>query len=248
MSGQPPAAAGAFQIASLTGKQLQIVVRDVGWKLGNVSLEGLQMPNGMQIIFAKIVHVIIEELGWVEEPNGTPYFSFSGGVAIGAGGGQRTTPSGNSSDSSSSGFGIRVRRLRFRLNSDASQPLVKLDGIFLNLSYGPVTVAGFGYISDYTDSGWAVDEWGFGVSVSLALGFGTFQLAAEFVKGSRKNIATPSQQFGYFLAALSVGYIPAGPFGLVRRPRARRRQHGAEPRFDVPRRRGDGVAQVASAT
>ncbi|MGA9732716.1 MAG: hypothetical protein WBQ83_18700, partial [Candidatus Acidiferrales bacterium] len=214
VSGQPPAAAGAFQIASLTGKQLQIVVRDVGWKLGNVSLEGLQMPNGMQIIFAKIVHVIIEELGWVEEPNGTPYFSFSGGVAIGAGGGQRTTPSGNSSDSSSSGFGIRVRRLRFRLNSDASQPLVKLDGIFLNLSYGPVTVAGFGYISDYTDSGWAVDEWGFGVSVSLALGFGTFQLAAEFVKGSRKNIATPSQQFGYFLAALSVGYIPAGPFGL----------------------------------
>ena len=89
VSGQPPAASGIFQLTSLTGKPLQIVIRDIGWKLGGLTLEGLQMPNGMQLIFCNIVHIIIEELGWVEEPNGTPYFSFSGGIAIGSGGGQR---------------------------------------------------------------------------------------------------------------------------------------------------------------
>ncbi len=214
VSGTPPSGNDVFQIASLTGKPLQIVIHDVGWKLGTLTLEGLQMPNGMQIIFAGIIHIIIEELGWVEEPNGTPYFSFSGGIAIGTGGGQRPTPTGTGSDSSGSGFGIRVRRLRFRLNSDSSQPLVKLDGVFLNLSYDPVTVAGFGYISNYTDSGWTINEWGFGVSVSLPLGVQTFQLSAEFVKGSRQNIATPSQQFDYFLAALKLSFLPCGPFAL----------------------------------
>ncbi len=214
VSGAPPSTNNVFQIASLTGKPLQIVIHDIGWKLGTLTLSGLQMPDGMQIIFAKTVAIIIEEMGWVEEPNGTPYFSFSGGIAIGAGGGQRTTPVGEGSDSSSSGFGIRVRRLRFRLNSDSSQPLFKLNGVFLNLSYGPVTVSGFGYISNYVDSGWTINEWGFGVSVSLALGIGTFQLSAEFVKGNRRNIATPSQQFDYFLAALSLGYLPAGPVAL----------------------------------
>ena len=218
VAGQPPAggssSGGAFQITSLTGKPLQVILHDLGWKLGNLSLDGLQMPNGMQLIFAKIVHVIIEELGYVEEPNGTPYFSFSGGVALGSSGGQKTTPSGNASDSSSSGFGIRVRRLRFRLNDDGTQPPVKLDGIFLNLSYGPVTVAGFGYISDFVDTGWHVNEWGFGVSVDLKLGIGEFKLSAEFVKGNRENLSDATQHFGYFLAALTLGYLPAGPFAM----------------------------------
>ena len=214
VSGKPPGGGGAFQITSLTGKPLQIVIHDLGWKLGNFSLDALQMPDGMQMIFANFLHIIVEELGYVEEPNGTPYFSFSGGVALGSSGGQKTTPSGDAKESSSSGVGIRVRRLRFRLNGDETQPLMKLDGIFLNLSYGPVSVAGFGYISDYVDTGWHVKEWGFGVSVNLKLGFGTFGLAAEFVKGNRQEISDASQQFDYWLAALKLSYMPAGPFAL----------------------------------
>lgn len=214
VQGQPPSGGGGFQITSLTGKPLQVVIHDLGWKLGNLSLDGLQMPNGMQLIFAKVLHVIIEELGYVEESNGTPYFSFSGGVALGSSGGQPTKPSGNASDSSNGGFGIRVRRLRFRLNEDGTQPPMKLDGIFLNLSYGPASVAGFGYISDYVDTGWHVSEWGFGVSVQLNLQLATFSLSAEFVKGDRENVTDPTQHFAYFLAALSLGYLPAGPFAL----------------------------------
>jgi hypothetical protein len=216
VSGLPSGGSSFFKITSLTGKPLSVVIRDLGYKLGHFSLDGLQMPDGMQLVFADTVKIIIEELGWVEEPNGTPYFSFSGGVAIGgSGGGKTVKPSGDASDSGGgNGFGIRVRRLRFRLNDDGSQPFFKLDGIFLKLAYGPVDVEGFGYISDFTADGWAIKEWGFGVKVALKLMAMEFSLAAEFIKGKRTNLSDASQDFSYFLAALELGFLPAGPIGL----------------------------------
>jgi hypothetical protein len=210
----PAESSGIFQITSLTGKQLSVVLRDIGWKLGNISMSGLSMPDGMQLIFANVVHVIIEELGWVEEPNGAPYFSFSGGVSIGKAGGDSQTPKGNASESSSGGFGIRVRRLRFLLNGDSSQPFMKIDGIFLKIAYGPVDVEGFGYISDFTAGEWAIKEWGFGVKVKLQLIAMEFDLSAMFLKGTQRKLADPSQEFSYFLAALELGYLPAGPIAL----------------------------------
>jgi hypothetical protein len=203
-----------FKMRSLTGKQLSVVIKDLGWKLGHFSLDGLQFPDGMQLIFANTVRIIIEEMGWVEEPNGTPYFSFSGGVAIGFGGGNAVKPNGSAGDDQGNGFGIRVRRLRFRLNDDASQPLFKLDGAFLKLKYGTIDIEGFGYISDYSDSGWAIKEWGFGVKVVLSAVAMTFSVSAEFIKGNRRNLGDPAQHFDYFLAAASLGFLPAGPIGL----------------------------------
>jgi hypothetical protein len=204
-----------FKMRSLTGKPLSLVIHDLGYKLGTFSLDGLQFPDGMQLIFANTVTIIIEEMGWVEEPNGTPYFSFSGGVAIGFGGGNAGKPAGNSSDDQGNGFGIRVRRLRFRLNDDGTQPIFKLDGVFLKLQFGPtIDIEGFGYISDYSDSGWAIKEWGFGVKVVLNAIAMTFSLSAEFIKGHRRNLSDSTQQFDYFLAAMSLGFLPAGPIGL----------------------------------
>lgn len=202
-----------FKMRSLTGKELRLVIKDIGYKLGHVSLDGLQMPDGMQLIFANKVRIIIEEMGWVEETNGTPYFSFSGGVALGFGGGNTVKPSGNPDDNEGNGVGLRVRRLRFRTNDDASQPFFKIDGIFLNLHIGPVWIEGFGYISDFEADGWAIKEWGFGVKIQLDLLAMKFLLAAEFIKGSRRNIAS-GDEFDYFLASLLLGYLPAGPIGL----------------------------------
>ncbi len=209
----------AFKIRSLTGKPLSIVAKDIGWKLGHLSLDGLQFPDGMQLIFAPFknssttIRIIILEMGWVEEPNGTPYFSFSGGIDIGWGGGKAAKPDGSAGDNQANDFGIQVRRLRFRTNDDGSQPPFKLDGAFLKIKFPTVDIEGFGYISDYTDIGWAIKEWGFGVKVALDAVAMKFSLSAEFIKGSRRNLST-SQQFDYFLAAMSLGFLPAGPIGL----------------------------------
>jgi hypothetical protein len=204
-----------FKMRSLTGKDLSLVVRDVGYKLGHLSLDGLQMPDGMQLIFANTIRIIIEEMGWVEESNGTPYFSFSGGVALGFGGGNAVKSTGNSADNEGNGFGIRVRRLRFRLNDDETQPRFKLDGLFLKLKYAAVDVEGFGFISDYTDSGWAIREWGFGAKIALHALAKDFSLACEFIKGHRQTLPdAPLQQFDYFLAAFDLSFLPAGAVGL----------------------------------
>ena len=202
-----------FKLRSLTGKDLSLVLRDIGYKLGHVSLDGLQMPDGMQLIFANTVRIIIEEMGWVEEPNGTPYFSFSGGVALGFGGGNAVKPSGDPDDKEGSGVGLRVRRLRFRTNDDSTQPLFKIDGLFLNLHFGTLWIEGFGYISDFEADGWAIKEWGFGVKIQFDLLATKFLLAAQFIKGSRRNLAS-GDEFDYFLASLLLGWLPAGAIGL----------------------------------
>src|SRR5262249_2805919 len=140
--------------------------------------------------------------------------SFSGGVALGFGGGNAVKPSGNPDDDQNTGFGIRVRRLRFRIHGNNSQPPFKLDGIFLNLHYGTVWIEGFGYVSDFQADGWAVKEWGFGVKVQFDMLAMQFLVAAQFIKGSRRSLTDPTNEFDYFLASLLLGWLPAGPVGL----------------------------------
>ena len=212
---KPSAGDEPFKVESLTGKPLATIFYDVGWKLGSVSFRKLSIPDGLSIKFAGKFQIIIEEFGWVEEPNGTAYFSFSGGIALGKAGGQRAKPVGDASDEKGNGFGIRVRRLRFRLNDDETQAKYKVDGLFLNLSYPPtVTVEGFGVISDRDEGEWKVREWGFGAKVELNALAMKFSLSAEFFKGSRRRISNSDVAFDYFLAALDVGFLPAGPIGL----------------------------------
>ncbi|HEX3532049.1 MAG TPA: hypothetical protein VH988_33740, partial [Thermoanaerobaculia bacterium] len=204
-----------FRLESLTGQPLSLVLRGIGWKFGHPQLEGLQMPDGVQLVFVETVRIIVEEMGWVEEPNGAQYFSFSGGVALGFSGGDAPKPSGDPQDGKSKdGVGLRVRRLRFRTNDDSTQPTFKLDGLFLNLHFGTVLIQGFGYIRDDQDAEWAVHEWGFGVKVQFNATGMTFLVAAELVKGTRQQIADPTNKFDYFLASLLLGYLPAGPYSL----------------------------------
>ncbi len=61
----------AFKITTLTGKPLDLILRDVGWSFGAFSLgKSIAAPEGVQLIFAGSVKLIVEELGWVEEPAG----------------------------------------------------------------------------------------------------------------------------------------------------------------------------------
>jgi len=41
-----------------------------------------------------------------------------------------------------------------------------------------------------------------------------FLVAAQFLKGSRRSLAQPMDEFDYFLASLLLGFLPAGPFAL----------------------------------
>jgi hypothetical protein len=204
-----------FKVTTLTGKPLDLIVRDVGWSFGHMQLgSSIAAPDGVQLIFAQVVRLIVEEMGWVEDPGGGTYFSFSGGVAIGFGSGDDLPPNGERKEHMDDNVGVRFRRLRFLTSDTPAAPPFKLDGIYLNLKYGPVGITGFGYVTDEVDGGFRYEEFGFGVKAELPLLAVTVSLAAEFLKGARHSLANPEDGFDYFLASLQVGYIPAGPVGL----------------------------------
>jgi hypothetical protein len=227
----------AFKVESVTGKPLSLVLRDVGWSFGHWTIgKSLAMPDGVQFTFGHVVHLIVEELGWIEEPTGGTYFSVSGGVAIGFGGGT-SQPTSQRDDQGGDHTGIRFRRLRF-LTSDPLKP-PKLDGIFLDLKYSKAEISGFGYITDETDAGYRYREFGFGVLVKVS-GLGSISnFAAEFIHGSRQSVTDATDQFGYFLAALQVGFAPIGPvnFKAVRALFA----YNMQPALDPPGPLGEGM-------
>jgi hypothetical protein len=214
-----------FRLRSLTGKPLSLVLRDIGYSFGHKSIDGLTFPEGVQLIICDTFRLIIEDLGWVEEPNATSYFSFSGGIGIGFGGGDAIKPSGTPNygtptdanqnrNGTSDGLAIEVRRLRFNTDDPSPYPFWKVDGISLSLKYKNVLISGFGLLSDEQSNGWQIHELGFGVQAQANILSTNWNLAAQFFKGHRYLIADPSTAFDYFLAGLTVGYLPAGSVGL----------------------------------
>ena len=207
----------AFKITTLTGKPLDVILRDVGWSFGQLQLgRSVAAPEGVQLVFGGVVRLVVEELGFIEEPAGGTYFSFSGGIEIGSAGGTPTQPSSTRNENSGTGTGIRFRRLRFLTSDTPSAPPWKLDGILLDINYGPVSIGGFGYITDEVDSGFRYQEFGFGVQVSFPFTPTKLKISAEFLKGTSTQVAPPNTRFSYLLASLEVSYMPAGPWRCTR--------------------------------
>jgi hypothetical protein len=203
--------------ASLTGKPISTILRDVGWSFGRPSFTGLAMPDGAQLMFgqSKSIRLIVEEMAMVEDPDGIERFAFSGGVALGFGGGDAVQPSGIPQENQKNGFGIRVRRLRFRPQWPPDD--WKCDGLSLNIRFGTILIAGFGYITDDIIDGVQIHEFGFGVQAQAELLGNTYTLGAMFLKGSRHPVSATDQttpSFDYFLASLVVGILPVGAIGL----------------------------------
>jgi hypothetical protein len=208
-----------FQVQSVTGKPLSLVLRDVGYSFGHVTLgKSVAMPEGAQLVFGSVqksgiaVRLIAEELGWIEEPSGGTYFSFSGGVQIDWVGGTGDKPTSDRDQQAGNHFGIRFRRLRFR--TAGLGPPWKLDGLFLDLKYAGVEIAGFGYFSDEIDSAVRYREMGFGVKVQFPALGEEISIAAEFLKGNAESLTAGGGAFTYFLASLQVGYVPVSAAGL----------------------------------
>ena len=203
--------------ASLTGKPVSTILRDVGWSFGRPSFTGLAMPDGAQLMFgkSKSIRLIVEEMAMVEDPDGIERFAFSGGIALGFGGGDAIQPTGAPQENQKNGFGLRVRRLRFRPQWPPDD--WKCDGISLNIKYGSFVIAGFGYITDEVIDGVQIHEFGFGAMAEANLFGDTFKLAAMFLKGSRSPVSSTDEttpSFDYFLASLQVGIVPVGAVGL----------------------------------
>lgn len=212
------------------GKELTLVLRDVGWWLGQIKFDGLELPEGAQLLLFKKLRFLLEELGVSEEADGTPYFLVSGGIELtGPASPQKkddkkkvALAKGSAKDAepadASFKIGVYLRRFRFRMNDDESKALIKLDGLSLRLDFGVVKILGFGVFRDETikDSGkeYSVNEVGIGIKIEVALKAFTLKVGGMFFRGVRSNLADPNDSFTYLLAGIFVGEIPAGPITL----------------------------------
>jgi hypothetical protein len=192
-----------FSIKSLDGDDSPMVLRDVGWSFGRLHTPTLKSPSGFQILYRDKIALIVEEMGFLEEPDGTPYFSFSGGVELGFVSGK------NPKDA------LLFKRLRFPLSHRLNAPPFKLDGLTLKLEFGKVKIGGFGFITESTTGLWRVNEWGFGVKIDFPAGKAQYSLGAVFLHGTRTLISDENTRVDYFLAGFELGYLPTGSVDLT---------------------------------
>jgi hypothetical protein len=204
-----------IQIRSIDGDDAPLILRDLGWSFGKIHRPDLKSPGGMQLIFGGAVHLIIEEMGWVEDPNGASYFSFTGGVALPLG---KTKTNAGGTKEQPGDLALRLRRLRFRTSPHEGAPFFKVDGIFLNLQWdvkkGKVRIYGFGYVREATTPLWKLNEWGLGVEVEFPFDGKTISIAAAFLRGTATAISDPQQRFIYFLGSFELSYLPIGSVDL----------------------------------
>lgn len=213
-----PIIRSTFQMRSLSGKDLEIAIRDLGWNLGEFSFGSLSFPEGVQFIFGDVVRLIVEEMGWVTENNGGRYFSFSGGISVfpSAGKPNRNPSIGAGSaalsEEKGKGGGIRFRRLRFWVGGNPNAPGWLLDGISILLKLGIFEISGFGMVSQNTLEGHNYDEFGFGIRVKFPAIGKKFDIGMQLFYG---RVTGPNDNFTYWLFGFQFSPIPVGTFDLV---------------------------------
>jgi hypothetical protein len=207
-----------FKMRNLSGKELDIAWRDLGWNLGEWSWGNLSFPEGVQFIFADRVRLIVEEMGWITENNGGRYFSLSGGVSIFSNGGNAnrnpSTGAGSAaiSEEKGNGGGIRFHRLRFRRGGDPNARSWLLDGVTLSLRFTRFEITGFGMVSEFIESGHEYKEFAFGINVKVDALAKQIEAGMQFFYG---RVTGSNDNFTYGLIGLQYSPIPIGTFELV---------------------------------
>ena len=209
-----------IKLRSLSGKDLELPIRDLGWNLDEFSLGSFSFPEGVQLIFGSNnnVRFIAEEIGWIMDSNGARYFSLSGGVSVSWGKGKTNrepdTGAGSAAISAdSSKVGIRFFRLRWRTSDNIDAPRFLLDGISLALRLGSFSLIGFGVISSFVQDGHEYKEKGFGLKISFKAGTTEYLIGAQLFFGS---VSGPVDNFNYWLVGAQFSPIPlTGAISLV---------------------------------
>jgi hypothetical protein len=207
-----------FRLASLSGKDLELPIAGLGWDLDGITLGTFSMPEGVQLIFGEAMRLIIEEFGWITDPNGGRYISFSGGVTIGGLKGE--TERGKEIQGEGSAtlaqektwLGIRFYRLRFRTSGNEKAPRFLLDGISLSMTLGSFGLTGFGMVSEFVQDGHQYKEGGLGLQVRFGSGGNAFLIGAQLFLGS---VSGPVHNFKYWLAAAQFSPLPIGAIMFV---------------------------------
>ena len=215
-SDPPPGQADpAVKLTPTSDKPTQVVVNDIGWKLGSFTIGNFWDPNSTELKAAGVIRLSIDEFGFVTEPNGGRYFSFSGSWPIF--GTPSTKPASTGSDNTSTttgkALGIQFYRLRWKIRGPRDASDLLIDGLGLSITYNTFSLLGFGMLSDYIVGDIRFREAGIVLQVQASIAGASIKFGGQFLHGHAKG---PSVDFQYILAGLEVSPIPiAGAIQLV---------------------------------
>lgn len=212
ISGLPNAGESkTFSVTNRAGGPIKVVLRNIGWDRGRGPLGGLSgelwLPEGIEIVAARIFRLGVDEFGFFTDHNGGRYVSFTGQVPMLLRGLAR--PVTDEEKKEGAKHGVRYERLRFRVGGNPDASPVLLDGLSLDIQIGKVGLKGFGAIREFRildDDYW---ELAFGLEVNFKTLGKDFLLGVGFFLGHVKG---PSRDFRYWLFALRLGYLPLPGF------------------------------------
>lgn len=215
ISGPPPTAEESrkktFSITDRSGGPIKAVLRNVGWDRGRGPLGGLSgelwLPEGIEIVAARIFKLGVDEFGFFTDHNGGRYISFSGQVPMLPRALERPVTGEEKKEGEK--YGVRYQRLRFRVGGNPDAAPVLLDGLSLNLRIGNMGLKGFGAIREFRILDDEYKEFGFGLEADFKLFNKQFLLGLGFFLGQVKG---PSRDFRYWLFALKLGRLPFSGF------------------------------------
>ncbi len=173
------------KIEGLSGAPLQVLLEGVGWWF-EPAIEGAGFPSGMQITFADVFRIMIEEISIATRENGGHYLVISAGL-------------GFEGDEFGAEFGLRG--MRFRLGGNPDAPFFGVDGFFLKIVTEAFLVDVAGYFEDRREGGLRIQE--FGLSGTLALYAYEVLVAIDLIIGR----ITGAQNFRYFMVQAYVSFV-----------------------------------------
>lgn len=191
----------AFRLRGLSGEKVAFAIEGLGWRQGSFHLEGVSMPDGVVIMIANVVGIVVQEIG-ISAEQGASYFSVTAGLLV-------KLPSGFEG-------GAGVTRLRFRIAGDPSRPSWKLDGFWLRAKGPTFLLEAGGYFTDLVVDDTHVREFGFSGTFGIKLQAVEWVFGLDLIVGKRETpAAAPTESFGYFMVQVFFrGSIPIAWFEL----------------------------------
>jgi hypothetical protein len=206
-----PAGDGPVKLEAASGKPTTIVVNDFGMKFGEFSIGNFWQADKAELKAAGTIRLSIDEFGFLTEPNGARYFSFSGTWPILG----TPTVSPQAGQNASFSPGIQFHRLRWKIRGAEDDPVWLIDGLGLFLQYKGFSLIGSGTISDRREGSVRFREAGCAFELKFNLGQAdsakVFSIGGQFLYGR----ASGSIDYRYLLAGVGLSPIPIGAVSLV---------------------------------
>jgi hypothetical protein len=199
-------------VESKSGQPTTIVINGIGVKFGEFEPGNFWQPDKVDLKAAGFLRLSVDQFGFVSEPNGARYFSFSGTLPIFG----TPTSEPKAGEEYPRSLGLQFYRLRWKIHGASDAPRFLFDGLGLFIQYKSFSLIGSGMLIDRTEGSIRYRESALAVELSVGLGESknknVFVIGGQFLYGR----ASGSVDFRYVLAGLKLSPIPltAGVTGV----------------------------------